>query len=65
MLFRSELGAIVEAEGYGAEATWTLAVPVERLAELEGRLADATAGRGKMLLRSDDESQSGEEGWPS
>ena len=46
-----ELGAVVEAETYGADVRYRLGVPVDAIGRFESRLADATAGEGKVTLK--------------
>jgi uncharacterized YigZ family protein len=60
-MMMDELGAVLEEESYGVDVTYRVAVPVDRVAAFEARLADVTAGEGRILRvtssRSDDAGQ--------
>ena len=47
-LIAAEFDARIEEETYGSDVRYRIAVPAERLAAFERRLADATAGDGRV-----------------
>ena len=45
----AELGAVLEEESYGADVRYRVAVPVDAIDLFQARLADATAGEGRVV----------------
>ena len=45
----SELDGVLEEETYGADVRYRVAVPIDALDRFEARLADATAGEGRVI----------------